>query len=148
MNISCVQLETPIVLEPGHPFLLCIENPHDYYAMIRELVLALGGEQSEFTFWENGVQVRADKSGEMLTDLFSFELTDKKITALLYKHLQQSMLSGPLLPRFQEVGAEVERFLAELCAAENFALDYEAVSAEVILKCCYVKPANDYDGLP
>ncbi len=147
MKISCVYFETPIILEDDRPFVLCIENPHEYYKMIRELTLALGGEQSEFTFWENGVQVRADKSGEILTDLFTFELTDKKITTLLYKHLQQSIMSGSFLLRYQEVSAEVERFLSELCAAENFALDYESVSAEAILKGCSVKPAQDYDSL-
>lgn len=147
MKVSCAQLETPIVLDDEHPFVLCVENPHEFYRVTREFVFALGGEQSEFTFWENDLQIRADKFGEILTDLFSFELTDKKITALLYKYLQQNIMSGTLLFRFQEVRAEVDRFMADLCASEDFALDYEEISLETLLKGCSLKSAKNYEGL-
>lgn len=146
MRISCVQIETPIVLEENSPIVLYIENPREYFNTINRLIDAFNGELSDITFWEGDTQIRADKSGELLVDLFSFELADRKIINLLYKQLQKNFLDGILLLQFNKASTEVEKFLQELCETVDFALDYDDIGLEMLLKGCSVRPAKNYDS--
>lgn len=147
MKICCSHLETQIELDVNRPFVLCVENPREYFRTVQEIVLALNGEESDFSFWEGEERIRADKTGEIVTDFFSFELTDRKIMSLLYKRLTQTISDQALSVRFQEVGAAAELFLLEVCSSVNFALEYDALSMETLLKGCSVKPAKSYDSL-
>lgn len=147
MKISCAQIETPIILTPDNPFLLCIENPNEFYRVVTELVSAFNGEKSEFTFWENDKQINADSVGEILTELFTFDLTDKKTVSLLHKKLQQNFSQSALLFEFEKVKAEAEKFLVAVCEEENFSLEYGEIQFDTLLKACAVKPEKTYDTL-
>lgn len=147
MKIISANIETPIELNCDSPFVLCFENPKEYYNTVQEFVAAFRGECSEFTFWSGDDKISAEKSGEILVDIFSFELTDKKIISLLHKRLQQNFNENDLIFKFQKVKAASEQFILELCATEEFALEYNEVSLEALLKICNVKPERNYNSL-
>ena len=147
MTITSANIETKIEMNDASPFLLCIQNPKEYYKIVQEFVAAFHGGISEFTFWEGDKNVNAESIGEILTDIFYFELTDKKIIALLHKRLQQNFNESDLIFQFQQVKAESEKFLLELCATAEFALDYNEISLEGLLKLCNVKPERNSQTL-
>lgn len=147
MKVTSVNIETKIEFDDASPFVLCIQNPREYYKVVQELVAAFRGEVSEFTFWDGDKNVNAESAGEILTDIFSFELSDKKIITLLHKHLQQNFNENDLIFKFQNVKAVSEKFLLELCGTEQFALDYNEISLEGLLKLCNVKPERNYETL-
>lgn len=145
--ITSPRVETKILLDENSPLVLNVENPHEYYRTVNQLIAAFDGEPSDFSFWKEDAQVSADKVGEILIDVFSFALTDKRIITLLYKKLQRNFSEGVLALSFQEVRAAAEKFLFELCATENFAMDFEEISLDALLKACAVKPAQNYETL-
>ena len=147
MRIACSRIETQINLEPDRPVVLNVESPREYYRLVDQLIAAFNGEESDFSFWKDDLQLRSDKSGEIITDLFSFSLTDKKIISLLYKSLQRNFMEGDLLLRFGEMSAGIEKFLEELCSTENFMLEYSPIDLEALLKICSVRPIEAYDSL-
>lgn len=147
MKIAYPHLETPLILEENSPLVLFIENPREYFNVVNQIIYSFKKEESDFSYWDGNEQISPDKTGEILTDLFSFELNDKKILSLLYKKLQQIFQEGDLFVKFQEVSAKIENFLSELCLETNFALDYEPASFELLLKVCSVKAVENYESL-
>lgn len=147
MKISCARLETPIELDFASPIVLFIENPKEYYKIVNEFVLATGGETSEFTFWNGSEKVIAEKEIELLTDIFTFKLTDKKIISLLNKRLLNNFNVGKLNFEFNKVSAMCEKFLSELCETEAFALEFDEVTLESLLKAVNIRPEENYETL-
>lgn len=147
MTISSAGIETKIELTDARPFVLCVENPKEYYKVVKEMIASFQGEISEFTFWEDDEKISTEKAGEILVDLFSFELTDKKIMTLLYKQLQRNFIERDLIFEFQKVKAESEKFLLDLCATVDFTLEYSEIELESFLKVCSVRPENSYQTL-
>lgn len=147
MIISSPNIESKIELDPARPVLLCLENPKEYYKTVNEFIAAFRGEISEFTFWNGEEVISAEKAGEILTEIFSFELTDKKIISLLHKRLLCDSNESDLICKFQKVKAENEKFLLELFASEEFALEYNEFTVEALLKICNVRPEKNYSTL-
>ncbi len=147
MKISSVRLETQIELDVSRPFLLCIENPKEYFKTVNEFINAFNGDISEYTFWNGDKQVNAEKVAELLTDMFSFGLADKKIINLLYKQLLNNFNEGKFISEFQKVKAVSECFLSELCETEDFALTYSEITLDALLKAVNVKPEENYETL-
>lgn len=147
MKISCTQLGIPIELSVYNPFVLYVENPNEYYRIVNQFLLAFDGNVSDFTFWDGEEQIHVDKIGGILTDLMTFSFHDRKIISLLHKQLQKNFSEGLLLPYFQEVSTEIEKFILELCSTVNFQTENDDVSIESLLKICAVRPAINYESL-
>ena len=102
MTITSANIETKIEMNDASPFLLCIQNPKEYYKIVQEFVAAFHGGISEFTFWEGDKHVNAESIGEILTDIFSFELTDKKIISFIHNSLNQKFNEIDMIFKFQK----------------------------------------------
>lgn len=147
IRISTANVETEMVLSDYSPLILIEENPCEFFKTVDSLNKAFSEDDSDFTFWDNDESLSPQKKGEILTDLFSFELTDKKIINLLYKKLQNNFLSGSYLVPFNEIIARTDNFLSDLFSTVDFSLDYNEFTLEDLLKTCSVKPAKTYDSL-
>lgn len=147
MRISSERLETQIELDVSRPFLLCIESPKEYFNTVNELMNAFAGNISEYTFWDGDKQINAEKEGELLTDMFSFGLSDKKIINLLYKRLQSNFNNGQLIFEFQKLRSVSEHFLSNLCETEDFALTYSEMTFDALLKAVSIRPEENYETL-
>ena len=144
MIISSPDVESKIELNAESPCVLCLENPHEFWKTVNELISAFRGDVSKFTFWEKENQIGAEKAGEILTDFFSFEIADRKIISLLHKHLLKQFTQSDLFFPFQELIAKCEKFLYDLFSLEEFALECEELTLENLLKVCNVKPEKNY----
>lgn len=139
-------IETKIEISPEYVSVLIVENPHEYFNNVLEMQKAMGGELSEFTFWERETQLQPSKIGELLLNVFSFELTDKRIQSLLYKKLQNNYLDGEFIVGLNKINAQVGAFLQSLCQTVDFSLDYSELNLEALLKACEVKPSKTYQS--
>lgn len=141
------RLENSILLRETNPFVLVIENPQEYYRTTRAIIDVLNGDISDFSFWKGNTQIDAAKTGEIVSDIFSFDFADKKIVTLLHKKLVANYLDGDFLPEYNRITVETTMFLDRLCLTVDFALDSDEMTIEELLKVCSVKPAKTYDSL-
>ncbi len=146
IRISNKYLETPIVLEPSHPFILSVENSKEFYKFVIDLNNAFLEETSDFSFWNGDKPISPEKGGEIILSPFYFDFTDKKIINLLYKKLQNNYNDGAFIAEFNEINSRVENFLFDLCSTVDFSLEHDSLSLEAVLKSCSVKPAKTYDS--
>ena len=140
-------IETEIVLSEEKTTVLIAESPREYYKLVTEMAKALDGDPSDFSFWSDSERIKPDKCGEMLLNVLSFDLSDKKIVSLLFKKLQSNYLDIGLLAELNKINAGVGVFLQELFGTVDFALDYDELTIEDLLKACAVKPSKAYESL-
>lgn len=147
IRISNKHIETPIVLDSASPFVLSIENSKEFFRIVTEIKNAFAGETSEFSFYNESEAISPEKHGEMILSPFYFEFTDKKLINLLYKKLQYNFNQGDFIVGFNEINANVDSFLYDLCATVDFSLEHEELTIESLLKTCSVIPTKTYDTL-
>lgn len=146
ITVANPYIQTKIEILPESPMFLIVENPREYFKTVCQLKSAMCGEESEFTFWDGVTQLQPTKIGEMLTDIFSFEFTDRKIISLLYKKLQNNYLEGEFILGLNSINAQVGIFLQSLFQTVDFSLDYSDLMLEDLLKSCGVKPSKTYSS--
>ena len=146
IRIAHVHLETPLILCDECVQLLIVENPTEFYQMVSDLEGQFDGFDGTFSFSQNGQIIAASKYGAMISDLFHFDLNDKKILTLLQKRLE-SIAFGEKMVLFNELSAKAMFFLNELSFCVPFSLDYDEPQPIDYLKIAGVKFEKNYDGL-
>ena len=141
------KIETPFLLEPNSVSVLIVENPHEYYQTVYELIKASQGELSDFTFWQKEEQLSFSKMGDMVLNAFMLDLCDKKIISLVIKKLQNNYQTGDYIVKLNTINSHVGCFLQELCQTVDFSLDFQELSLEDLLKISGIKPAVTYQTL-
>lgn len=141
-------LDTPLTLTPAAVQLLIVENPHEFYRLAGMLDAQLGGGEGDFSFLRDGKPIVPDKEGVMISDPFHFDLNEKRIVTLLLKRLSETCRTGAAQWMLSEVNGAVERFLFELFSSVPFALTYDELSVEDLLKGANVRFEKNYDSLP
>ena len=145
-EIASVHLETVLSLTPETPQLLIVESPQQFYNTVSVLNGQMAGEDGEFVFSEEGKEISPGKAGEIVTDLFNFDLNDKKIITLLYKKLEKNFNNGELIVKFNELNSFAVNFLEDLFFDVPFSLSYEEVGVTDYLKFYSVKIEKNYEN--
>ena len=146
IKIAHVHLETPLTIREDFVQLLIVENPSEFYQMVSDLDGQFDGKEGDFAFSCDGQIISPSKYGVMVSDLFHFDLNDKKVLSLLYKNLETVAFSDKILA-FNELTAKTVCFLEELADFSEFPLDYDEPQPTDYLKCAGVKFAKTYDSL-
>lgn len=146
IQLAHVHLESLITISDDYVQLLIIENPTEFYNMVSDLDRQFDGQEGKFVFSIDGQIVPAGKYGAMLSDLFHFDLNDKKLLALLYKRLESAAFADKIL-FFNDLTAKVVAFLEEMSFAVPFALEYDEPQPSDYLKASGLKFAKVYDTL-
>lgn len=144
IKISHVHLETPLTISDEYVQLLIVENPTEFYNMVSELDGQFDGKEGSFVFSVNDEVVAAEKHGEMIGDLFHFDLNDKKLLSLLYKRLE-SVALGEKIIDFNALISKTVGFLEEVAFTTPFALEYNEPTPSDYLKSAGLKFAKVYD---
>lgn len=146
VQLAHVHLETPLIISEKYVQLLIIENPTEFYKMVSDLDGEFDGQEGRFIFSIDGQIVSASKCGAMISDLFHFDLNDKKLLNLLYKRLE-SVAFGDKLIQFNALTAKAVEFLEEVSFTAPFALEYDEPQPFDYLKASGLKFAKVYDTL-
>lgn len=144
IKISHVHLETPLIISDEYVQLLIIENSTEFYNMVSDLDAQFDGKEGMFVFSANGEVVSAEKYGVMITDLFHFDLNDKKLLTLLYKRLEGVSLGEKFID-FSSLISKTVGFLEEVAFTTPFALEYNEPTPSDYLKASGLKFAKVYD---
>ena len=146
IQIAHVHLETPLVISDEYVQVLIVENPNEFYNMVTDLDEQFEGQEGVFVFSINGQIVPASKYGAFVSDLFHFDLNDKKMLNLLYKRLENVALGDKFL-YYNELTAKTVAFLEEVAFTVPFALTYDEPQPSDYLKTSGLKFAKVYDTL-
>ena len=146
IDIASVRLETVIRLNSENPQLIISESPSRFYEIVSALNAQVAGGEGEFVFSEDGKEISPEKAGDMLTDLFNFDLNDKKIINLLYKKIEKNFNNGEYIVKFNELNASAVNFLEDLFFDLPFALSYDEVGVVDYLKSYSVKLEKCYES--
>lgn len=146
IKVSHVHLENPLTISEDYVQLLIVENPNEFYNMVSDFNGQFDGNDGLFVFSQDGKLISADKCGTIVSDLFHFDLNDKKLLTLLYKRLEL-IAFGEKISLFNELTAKTVAFLEELSFSAPFALDYAEPQPIDYLKTVGVKFEKQYDSL-
>lgn len=146
IQVAHVHLETQITLSDDCVQLLIVENPAEFYNMVSDLDGQFDGQEGAFVFSIDGQIMSANKYGAILSDLFHFDLNDKKLLTLLYKRLE-GVAFGDKLICFNELTAKTVEFLEEIAFTTPFALEYDEPQPSDYMKASGLKFAKVYDTL-
>ena len=146
IRLAHVHLETPLAISDEYVQLLIVESPTEFYNMVADLDGQFDGQEGTFAFSMDDQIISASKYGTMISDLFHFDLNDKKLLNLLYKRLE-SVAFGDKLICFNELTAKTVAFLEEISFTSPFALEYDEPQPADYLKASGLKFAKVYDTL-
>ena len=83
IQLAHVHLETQLTISEDCVQLLIVENPAEFYNMVSDLDGQFDGREGTFVFSMDGQIVPAIKYGAMVSDLFHFDLNDKKLLSVI-----------------------------------------------------------------
>lgn len=146
ITLTHVHLETPLILSGDYVQLLIVQDPKEFYDMVSDLDGQFDGQEGTFAFSRDGQTIAASKYGAMISDLFHFDLNDKKILGLLHKRLE-NVAFGEKIALFNEFSCQTINFLEELAFCVPFALDYDEPQPIDYLKVAGVKFEKNYESL-
>ena len=146
IQLAHVHLETRLTISEEYVQLLIVENPTEFYHMVSDLDGQFDGREGTFVFSTGGQIVPAIKYGAMISDLFHFDLNDKKLLTLLYKRLE-SVAFGDKIAFFNDLTAKTVAVLEEFFVFVPFTLEYDELQPSDYLKASGVKFAKVYETL-
>ena len=141
-----VHLETPLIFTDEYVQLLIVENPSEFYQMVSDLHGQFEGVHGNFVFSREGQIIDASKCGVMVSNLFDFDVNDKKILTLLQKKLE-TVAFAEKIAQFNELSSKTIAFLEELAFCVPFSLAYNEPQPMDYLKAAGVKFEKNYDSL-
>ena len=144
VQIAHVYLETQLTIMDEYVSLLIVESPNEFYNMVSDLDGQFDGKDGAFVCSIDGQIVPIAKYGAMVSDLFHFDLNDKKLLTLLYKRLE-GVAFGDKLVQFNALTAKTVEFLEEIAFTTPFALEYDEPQPSDYLKASGLKFAKVYD---
>ena len=146
VQIAHVHLETQLTIMDEYVSLLIVESPNEFYNMVSDLDGQFDGKDGAFVCSIDGQIVPIAKYGAMVSDLFHFDLNDKKLLTLLYKRLE-GVAFGDKLVQFNVLTAKIVEFLEEVAFTTPFSLEYDEPQPSDYLKASGLKFAKVYDTL-
>jgi len=87
MIISSYKYFQPINITEDVIYTLVIENGHEYRNIIRDLAIQIETNRGEFVLSEDNEGLDFSKNCELLTDMFSVNLNDKRILTKIQKEI-------------------------------------------------------------
>lgn len=146
IRVAHVHLETTLEISEDRVQLLVVENPKTFYETVTDLEKQMGGGEGTFVFSVDGRPIEPHSYGELICDVFHFDLNDKKVLNALYKKLEQTAFAERL-PLFNELSAKTVAFLEEISLQTAFSLEYDEPQPIDYFKAAAVKFAKTYDSL-
>lgn len=147
VKIAHVHLESPLIISSLRMQTLIIENTKEFYDMIVDLSSQSEGAEGLFVFSSNNSEVRFDKIGWLVRDVFNVDLNDKKILNLLYKRLEKRAIESDMLEGLNKINKHVFDYLDNLFFDLSFALSYNELSPTDIIKSSLIKFEKTYETL-
>ncbi|MBR3864982.1 MAG: type II-A CRISPR-associated protein Csn2 [Clostridia bacterium] len=146
IKITHANIETPLIVSDEFVQLLIIENPSFFYSTVCDLNNQFEGELGNYIFSTNNQMIPPAKNGDIISNLFNFDLNDKKNLTLLQKKLESIAFSEKII-NFNELSSKTIEFVAEVSCLLPFTLEYNEPQPSDYFKIAGVKFEKQYDSL-
>lgn len=146
IRVAHVHLETALEITEERVQVLVVENPKTFYEMVVDMEARMNGEEGAFAFSVDGKSIEPRTCGECISDVFHFDLNEKRVLNALYKRLEQTAF-GHDLSHFNELTSKTVAFLEEIASQTSFVLEYDEPQPVDYFKAAGVKFAKTYDSL-
>lgn len=125
--------------------LYVIENPVEFYRKAMEIKRQCDGENGGFILIDDEKEKDFSKNVEVITDILSIEMNDKKILNALYKKLEGNFCNSELVVSLNSVNANAEALLQGLFSTVDISLSTKTACISDYLKIFDVKIEKTYD---
>lgn len=146
ISISHVHLETALKVSDDFVQVLVVENPSEFYNMVADMDAQFGGEDGLFVFSADDKRVDCSKVGAIVSDLFHFDLNDKKIINLLYKELEKVAFNEKIVG-FNELTSKTLVYAHDIAFCLPFSLEFNEPQPIDFFKMLGVKFEKTYDSV-
>lgn len=146
VKIVHFKLETPIKITDEKPAVLVIENATEFYNLVNELKTQIDGEEGNFVFLNNDSRFDPSKIGEMVTDIFNLDFTDKRMSTVLYKKLEASSKDGESYLLLNKLNTAIAEYYASIFDGFSLSFTYDDIAVSDILKIGKVRINETYEG--
>lgn len=103
---------------------IIFESPNRLLNFISQLKAQMDGYEGEWVLSENGTILDVSKTCELIIDLFSLDMNQKKLTSALYHRLERELLSSELLPEWNSFYSVLSNFTEKVFALSEYHLNY------------------------
>lgn len=140
-------LEMPLIVGGDKVQLFIIENPNEFYRVVRELGEQFNGEEGDFYFTENDKQISPSVFGDFVESLFSLDMNGKRQINLLYKLLEKETFLTDHSALFGHINVSVCKFFSALFGEQPFSLCYQELSPMDLFKMSDIRFEENYSNL-
>ncbi len=122
MKLVSSYFEEPLEIQETSISLLIIENPHMLVAFINELQQALNKEDTSFALLKGSRKFSVDKEVELITDIFSIDINNRKVLSKIYEDLTNRAHEDEFFLRTHELEGEIISFIDNLLQGYDYPL--------------------------
>lgn len=147
MMLTHAYLSTPIKMKENEIPIWVVENPTIFAQLMQELLEQIEGEEGRFILSEKFEIIEPASNMQLITDLFSLNLNEKKIVSKIYNSLKEKSMTEDFLET-SAIKSQISQYLELLLKDHDFPLYYhDDIDITALLKVCDVKIGLTYDSL-
>lgn len=137
--------DEPLTLESATPFVLVIENPSEFYKTVCDLQKQFEGEEGDFIFLTGDKEADFSEKGFFISNIFSIDFENKKLTNALYKSIEKDYNIGDKILKLNELNSEISDFIRSLTYDYGFDTDYDELTLPILLKAVNLHAFSQYN---
>lgn len=147
MMLTHSYLSSPIKMKENIIPILILENPSIFSQLIQELASQVDGEEGRFILSEKFDIIEPYANMQLITDLFTLNLNEKKIVTKIYNQLKEKAIAEYFI-KTTELKATINQYLECLIQDNDFPLSYhDDIDIASLLKLYEVKISLTYENL-
>lgn len=140
-------MSSPIVFEENKINILVVENKKIFTKLIMELTNQINGLDGEFVLSSNLKQLELEKTTDILIDLFTFDLNQKKIISKLYNQLKTTAVEEDHYIGLTYLLGEINNYIEKITLTTQHPLTYsQDTDITGIFKLTDVKLETSYES--
>jgi CRISPR-associated protein Csn2 len=125
-----------------------VENKHYFADLIGELYRQMDGEEGKFVLSDNNKILNIAKSVELLTDVFTVDINNRKLLNALYANVDKISQNEDNFARTAELFSAVFTYLENITDEIDFSLEYKSdISVSELCKAVDLRFSKEYDSL-
>lgn len=103
---------------------IVFESPNRLLEFVSQIKMQVNGHEGEWVLSENGTILDVAKSCEIIIDLFTLDLNQKKLISALYHRLEKELLSTELLAKWNSFCSVLSNFTEKVFSLSEYHLKY------------------------
>lgn len=125
MKLVHKYLSRPLVLEENKVNVVVIENPDMLTGMIDDMLNEIEEKNERYILSHDDSRIDISKHIELITDVFSLDINDKKFLNKLYADLKTEASNDKFYVKTMELNSMISAYLSDLTDLDGFSVMHE-----------------------